>query len=311
MARKSKKVIISCAITGAIHTPTMSDALPFTSEDIASQAIDAAQAGAAILHLHARNPKDGSVSIDPDDFAKFLPVVKQATNAVINISTGGSLTNTIDERISPTNLFSPEMCSLNMGSMNFSFHPLSKRYNEWKYDWEKDYIEQSEGYIFRNTFRDIRHVSEILTPKNIKFEHECYDVGHLYNLKHCVDIGLFKAPIFIQFVLGILGGIGADIDNLSFMKRTADKLFGNEYNWSILGAGGAQMGLATTAVQLGGNVRVGLEDSLLISRGKLADSNAQQVRKIRRLIEDLGFEVATPNEAREILNLKGGDQVGF
>ena len=311
MARKSRKVIISCAITGAIHTPTMSNALPFTPEHIATQSIEAAEAGAAILHLHARNPKDGSVSIQPDDFAKFLPVVKQATNAVVNISTGGSLTNTIDERIAPTNQFSPEMCSLNMGSMNFSFHPLAKRYDEWKYDWEKDYVEQSEGYIFRNTFRDIRHVSESLSPHNIKFEHECYDVGHLYNLKHCVDIGLFKAPIFIQFVLGILGGIGADTDNLVFMKRTADKLFGDDYKWSVLGAGGAQMGLAATAVQLGGNVRVGLEDSLLISRGQLAESNAQQVAKIRRLIEELGYEVATPDEAREILNLKGGDKVGF
>lgn len=311
MTKKSKKVIISCAITGAIHTPTMSDALPFTPEDIATQAVEAAKAGAAILHLHARNPQDGSVSIQPDDFAKFLPVIKQATNAVVNISTGGSLTNTIDERIAPTNRFSPEMCSLNMGSMNFSFHPLAKRYDEWKYDWEKDYVEASEGYIFRNTFRDIRHVSENLSPHNIKFEHECYDVGHLYNLKHCVDIGLFKAPIFIQFVLGILGGIGADIDNLVFMKRTADKLFGNDYKWSILGAGGAQMGLAITAVQLGGNVRVGLEDSLLISRGKLAESNAQQVTKIRRMIEELGYEVATPDEAREILNLKGSDQVNF
>jgi uncharacterized protein (DUF849 family) len=309
MARN--KVVITCAVTGAIHTPTMSNALPYTPADIAGQAVDAAAAGAAILHLHARRPDDGGVSIDPDDFAQFLPRIKQATGAVVNISTGGSLKNSIEERIAPALRFSPEMCSLNMGSMNFSFHPLAARYDSWKFDWEKDYVANSDTYIFRNTFRDIETVANALAPHGIKFEHECYDVGHLYNLRFCLDIGLFKAPVFIQFIFGILGGIGPEVDNLIFMKRSADRLFGDAYRWSVLGAGAAQMPLATTASQMGGNVRVGLEDSLFISRGKLAQSNAQQVQKIRRIIEELGSEVATPDEAREILGLKGADRVNF
>tara|TARA_R110002020_G_scaffold16871_38_gene59677 strand:- start:3427 stop:4356 length:930 start_codon:yes stop_codon:yes gene_type:complete len=309
MARK--KTIITCAITGAIHTPTMSDALPYTPEDIARQAIDAAEAGAAILHLHARKPDNGAVSTSIEDFERFLPVIKQSTDAVINISTGGSLQMTIEDRIAPANRFSPEMCSLNMGSINFSFHPLAKRYDDWKFDWEKDYVANSDTYIFRNTFRDIAQVANTLGPQGIKFEHECYDVGHLYNLKFGMDTGLFQAPIFLQFVLGILGGIGAEVDNLVFMKRTADRLFGDNYQWSVLGAGAAQMPLATTAAQLGGNVRVGLEDSLFLGRGQLAASNAEQVTKIRRILEDLGHEIATPDEAREMLALKGGDRVNF
>ncbi|SLN55178.1 3-keto-5-aminohexanoate cleavage protein [Ruegeria meonggei] len=312
MARQ-KKTIITCAVTGAIHTPTMSDALPYTYDDIAQQAVEAAEAGASILHLHARNPENGSPSVDPNDFAPFLPRIKQATGAVVNLSTGGSLTLSIQDRINPAKTFSPEMCSMNMGSMNFSFHPLANRYgdDDWKFDWEKDYVANSDQNIFRNTFRDIREAAKTLAPHDIKFEHECYDVGHLYNLKFCMDIGLFKAPIFIQFIFGILGGIGPEADNLIFMKRTADRLFGDDYRWSVLGAGGAQMSLATTASQMGGNIRVGLEDSLFISRGKLAESNAQQVAKIRRIVEDLGSQVATPGEAREILDLKGGDRVAF
>ncbi len=310
MARQ--KTIITCAVTGAIHTPTMSDALPYTADDIAQQAIAASEAGASILHLHARNPEDGSVSINPDDFTPFLQRIKQSTNAVVNISTGGSLKTSIEDRIAPSNRFSPEMCSLNMGSMNFSFHPLASRYDEWKHDWEKDYVENSDTYIFRNTFRDIKTVADALGKKHgVKFEHECYDVGHLYNLKFCMDTGMFKAPVFIQFIFGILGGIGPEVDNLIFMKRTADRLFGDDYRWSVLGAGGAQMPLATTASQMGGNVRVGLEDSLFISRGKLARNNAEQVSKIKRIVEDLGSEVATPDEAREMLDLKGGDRVAF
>lgn len=307
-----QKTIITCAITGAIHTPTMSDALPYTANDITRQALDAAEAGASILHLHTRNPETGAVSIDPEDFAPFLPRIKQSTDAVVNISTGGSLKTSIEDRIAPSQRFSPEMCSLNMGSMNFSFHPLAKRYETWKFDWEKEYVENSDTYIFRNTFRDIETVAKALGGEHgVKFEHECYDVGHLYNLKFCMDTGLFKAPVFIQFIFGILGGIGPEIDNLVFMKRTADRLFGDDYRWSVLGAGGAQMPMATTASQMGGNVRVGLEDSLFISRGKLASSNAQQVSKIKRIVEDLGCEVASPDEAREILDLKGGDRVNF
>ena len=310
MARQ-QKTIITCAVTGAIHTPTMSDALPYTYDDIAGQAIEAAEAGASVLHLHARDNETGAPSVDPEDFRPFLGRIKQASDAVVNISTGGSLTLAIQDRIKPAATFSAEMCSMNMGSMNFSFHPLAKRYDSWKFDWEKDYVEGSDGNIFRNTFRDIREAAETLAPHDIKFEHECYDVGHLYNLKFCTEIGLFKAPIFIQFVMGILGGIGADIDNLVFMKKTADKLFGEDYRWSILAAGAAQIPMATTASQMGGNVRVGLEDSLFISRGKLAGSNAQQVQKIRRIVEDLGSQVASPDEARDILGLKGGDKVNF
>jgi uncharacterized protein (DUF849 family) len=305
------KTIITCAITGAIHTPTMSDALPYTADDIAAQAVAAAEAGAAILHLHARKPDNGAVSIDPDDFAPFLPRIKQATGAVINVSTGGSLKNSIEERIAPARRFSPEMCSLNMGSMNFSFHPLARRYDSWKFDWEKDYVASSDTYIFRNTFRDIETAARALAEHDIKFEHECYDVGHLYNLRFCMDAGLFKPPVFIQFIFGILGGIGPEVDNLVFMKRTADRLFGEDYRWSVLGAGAAQMPLATTASQMGGNLRVGLEDSLFIGRGKLAASNAEQVAMIRRIVEDLGCEIASPDDAREILALKGADRVGF
>jgi uncharacterized protein (DUF849 family) len=312
MSRRDRKIIVTCAITGAIHTPTMSDALPYRPDDIARQAIDAAEAGAAVLHLHARHPETGAVSIDPEHFKAFLPTIKQSTNAIVNLSTGGSLTNTVAERIAPAALMSPEMCSLNMGSMNFSMHPLADRYKTWKFDWEERYIRDSDSYIFRNTFRDIAMVAQELGGAHrIKFEHECYDVGHLYNLKFCVDKGLFQAPIFIQFVLGILGGIGADIENLAFMKRTADKLFGDTYQWSVLGAGISQMSLATAAASMGGHVRVGLEDSLQIARGELAESNAQQVRKIRRILEELGHEVATPDEARTLLGLKGGSEVRF
>ena len=311
MAAKQQKTIITCAVTGAIHTPTMSDALPYTYDQIAEQAIGAAEAGASILHLHARDPETGAPSVNPDDFSPFLTRIKAATNAVVNISTGGSLTLSIQERVKPAATFSAEMCSMNMGSINFSFHPLAKRYDQWKFDWEKDYVANSDGNIFRNTFRDIEEAANTLAPHDMKFEHECYDVGHLYNLKFCMDTGLFKAPIFIQFVMGILGGIGADVDNLVFMKKSADKLFGDSYRWSILAAGAPQIPMASTASQMGGHVRVGLEDSLFISRGELAESNRQQVEKVRRIVEELGCSVATPDEAREILALKGMDRVNF
>ncbi|GGX65836.1 3-keto-5-aminohexanoate cleavage protein [Tateyamaria omphalii] len=306
-----QKTIITCAVTGAIHTPTMSEHLPITHNDIAEQAIAAAEAGASILHLHTRDPEDGRPSVEPEHYAGILSRVKQSTDAVLNITTGGAPTMLIRDRIKAAVHFSPEMCSLNMGSMNFAFHPLADRYDTWKHDWEKEYIAGSEANIFRNTFADIKQAATELAPHDIKFEHECYDVGHLYNLKFCMDIGLFKAPVFLQFVFGVLGGIGAEVDNLIFMKRTADRLFGDDYRWSVLGAGAAQMPLATTASQMGGNVRVGLEDSLFITRGQLAQSNAEQVTKIRRIVEDLGCEVASPDEARDILDLKGGDRVAF
>ena len=306
-----QKTIITCAVTGAIHTPTMSDHLPITHNDIAAQAIAAAEAGAAILHIHTRDPADGRPSVEPAHYTPILDRVKQATRAVVNITTGGAPTMLIRDRIRAAVRFSPEMCSLNMGSMNFAFHPLADRYDRFKEDWEEDYIRGSEANIFRNTFADIKEAATALAPHDVKFEHECYDIGHLYNLKFLMDRGLFRAPVFLQFVLGVTGGIGAEVDNLVFMKRTADRLFGDQYRWSVLGAGAAQMQLAATAIQMGGHVRVGLEDSLFIARGELATSNAQQVEKIRRIAEDLGAEIADPDEAREILHLKGGDRVAF
>jgi len=312
MAQASNKVIITCAITGAIHTPTMSDALPITPDQIAEQAIAAAEAGAAVLHLHARDPKDGRPTPDPDVFMQFLPRIRQACNAVINITTGGGITMSLNDRLAAALRASPEMSSLNMGSMNFALHPLAERYKKWKHAWEEPYLRESDDYIFRNTFRDIETIYRNLGEAHrTKFEHECYDVGHLYNLAHCLDRGLFKPPIFLQLIFGILGGIGSDIDNLLFMKRTADRLFGDQYVWSVLAAGRAQIPFATMAVMLGGNVRVGLEDNLYIARGKLAESNAQEVAKICRIIEELGYEIASPDDARSTLGLKGGDKVSF
>src|SRR5690242_5962765 len=308
----ANKIIISCAVTGSIHTPTMSDALPITPDQIATQAIDAANAGAAILHLHARDPKDGRPTPDPNVYRQFLPRIKQATDAVVNITTGGAVTMTVEQRISAAQQLSPEMCSLNMGSMNFALYPMAARYKTWKHSWEEPYLLGTDATIFSNTFRDIEKISKLMGEgQGTKFEHECYDVGHLYNLAHGVDKGWFKPPIFLQLIFGILGGIGADTENLAFMKRTADKLFGDDYQWSVLGAGRNQIPFATQAVMMGGNVRVGLEDSLYIGRGKLAKSNAEQVAKARRLIEELGYQVATPKEAREILALKGADRTKF
>ncbi len=312
MSDASKKVIITCAVTGGIHTPTMSDALPLTPAQIAEQAIAAAEAGAAILHLHARDPIDGRPTPDPAVFMQFLPRIKQSTDAIVNITTGGGLNMTVDERLAAPLLTSPEMCSLNMGSMNFALHPLADRYKNWKHAWEEPYLRSTKDFIFRNTFGDIERIYKLLGEGHgTKFEHECYDVGHLYNLAYCLDRGFFKPPVFLQLIFGILGGIGPDFENLMFMKRTADKLFGSDYRWSVLAAGRHQMPFATQAAMMGGNVRVGLEDSLFIGKGKLASSNAEQVLKIRRIIEELGLEIASPAEAREVLGLKGGDNVRF
>jgi uncharacterized protein (DUF849 family) len=305
----TNKVIITCAITGAIHTPTLSDALPYTPADIAHQAIAAAEAGAAILHLHARDPKTGAPTGDPAVFHQFLPVIHAATDAVINLTTGGSPDMSPEERLAAALKFSPEMCSLNMGSMNFSFHGMGAKVQRWKFPWEKAYIADSEKFIFRNTFADIARNYSLLSEHGTRFEHECYDIGHLYNLAHFADRGIAKPPFFIQSVFGILGGIGADPDNVLFMRRTADRLFGNDYVWSALAAGKHQMPLITQAAMLGGNVRVGLEDSLFIGRGRLAASNAEQVQKIVRILNELGLEHATPAETRQILRLKGQSAV--
>jgi uncharacterized protein (DUF849 family) len=311
-ANKSNKVIITCAITGGIHTPTMSGALPLTPAQIAAQSIEAAEAGAAILHLHARDPQTGRPTPDPAVFMQFLPQIKERTDVVLNITTGGGLNMTVEERLAAPVLARPEMCSLNMGSMNFALFPLAERYQSWKHDWEEPYLRSTEDFIFRNTFRDIARIIELLGKAHgTRFEHECYDVGHLYNLAHFVDRKLIEPPFLVQTIFGILGGIGADWDNLHFMKRTADRLFGRDYLWSVLAAGRFQIPFATQAAMMGGNVRVGLEDNLHIGKGRLAASNAEQVGKMRQVLEALGHEIATPAEARALLRLKGADCVGF
>jgi uncharacterized protein (DUF849 family) len=306
------KVIISCAVTGAIHTPSMSEHLPITPEQIAQSSIEAAEAGAAIIHLHARNPETGEPTPDPAVFMRFLPVIKQRTDAVVNITTGGGLKMTLEERLAAPLAAKPEMCSLNMGSMNFNISNAGSRVKEWKYEWEKPYLDRTEDYIFRNTFKDVEGIVQRLGREHgTRFEFECYDIGHLYNLAYMLDRKVVEPPLFVQTIFGILGGIGAEPRNLLFAKETADRLFGDQYVWSVLAAGRHQMPFTTMAGILGGNVRVGLEDSLYIGKGKLASSNAEQVAKIRRILEELSLEIATPAEARAIMHLKGGDRVGF
>ena len=306
------KVIISCAITGAIHTPSMSDALPITPEQIATASIEAAQAGAAIIHLHARDPETGEPTPDPAVFMRFLPVIKQSCDAVINITTGGGLKMTLDERLAAPLAASPEMASFNMGSFNFNIAGAARRSGPWKHEWEKPYLERTTDYIFRNTFDDMARTAEMLGKGHgTKFEFECYDVGHLYNLAYLLERKLVEPPLFVQTIFGITGAIAAEPHNLMFMRETADRLFGKDYVWSVLAAGRHQMAFTTMAGILGGNVRVGLEDSLYIAKGRMATSNAEQVSKIRRILEELSLEIATPAEARAMLGLKGGDRVGF
>ncbi|MEM9470669.1 MAG: 3-keto-5-aminohexanoate cleavage protein [Pseudomonadota bacterium] len=309
----SKPVIITCAPTGGIHTPTMSPHLPVTPADIASASIEAAEAGASIIHLHARDPETGRPDPRPETFMQFLPVIKQATDAVVNVSTGGGLGMTIDERLLAATTASPEMASLNMGSLNFGIFPMADKYDDWKHDWEKPFLEMTRDFIFPNTFQTIEYaLKQLGEGHGTRFEFECYDLGHLYNLAWFVDQGMVKPPFFIQMVFGILGGVGADLENLMHMHTIADKLFGAEnYEWSVLAAGRHQMPFATQSAMLGGNLRVGLEDSLYIGKGELARSNADQVRKVRTIIENLGLSVATPAQARERLALKGGDRVNF
>ena len=313
MPQNPDKVIITCAVTGSVHTPSMSPHLPLTPDEITAQAIEAAEAGAAILHLHARNPADGSPTPDPAVFAQFVPRIAAATDAVINITTGGSTRMTLQERLAYPLAAKPEMCSLNMSSMNFSIHPAARRITEWRHAWEKPYVEGMEDLIFRNTFKDIKHILQVLGDAHgTRFEFECYDIGHLYNLAHFVDEGLVKAPLFIQSIYGVLGGIGPDPENLVLMRTTADRLFGRDnYRFSVLGAGRHQMPLLTMGAVMGGNVRVGLEDSLYLGRGQLAKTCAEQVRKIRRILEELSLEVATPADARAMLGLKGRESVTF
>ncbi len=312
MPAPARKVIVSCAVTGAIHVPSQSPYLPITPEQIAESAVGAAEAGAAILHLHARNPVDGSPTPDPAVFVQFLPVIKERTSAVINITTGGGHRMTLDERLAGPLRFKPEMCSLNMGSMNFGLFPVKQRIKQYTYDWEEPYLENSRDYIFRNTYTDIERIlAELGEAHGVRFEFECYDVGHLYNLAHFLDRGLVRPPLFVQTIFGILGGIGPDPEDLLHMKRTADRLFGDQWLWSILGAGRHQMNLVTMGAIMGGNVRVGLEDSVYLGRGVLAETNAALVARIRRILEELSLEIATPTEARAMLQLKGADAVGF
>jgi uncharacterized protein (DUF849 family) len=310
MARQ--KVIITCAVTGSIHTPSMSPHLPVTADEIARQAVAAAEAGAAILHLHARDPEDGRPTADPAAFMAFLPRIKQACDAVLNITTGGSAQMTLEDRLAAPLRAQPEMCSLNMGSMNFGIFPLRRRHDGWRYDWEPGFLEASRDTVFKNTFADIESILLRLGQGcGTRFEFECYDVGHIQTVAFYMAEGLIKPPVFLQFVLGVLGGIDAAPEQLMHMKATADRLLGQSYRFSVLAAGRHQMPLGTMGVILGGNVRVGLEDSLTIGRGQLAESNAQQVAKIRRILEELGYEAARPDEVRDVLALKGGDRVAF
>ncbi len=311
MSAAQGKVIITCAVTGSIHTPTMSPYLPVTPEEIAEAAIGAAKAGAAIVHLHARDPKDGRPTQDPEVFRRFLPKIKAASDVVINLTTGGAPTMSTEERLQPALQLKPEVASLNMGSMNFGLYEMLGRYKEFKHDWEKPYLAGSDERIFKNTFRDIQTILESCQENQTRFEIECYDIGHLYTAAHFLDRKLVKPPLFIQSVFGIRGGIGPHPEDVLHMKRTADRLFGDAYYWSVLGAGRNQMFIAAMSAVMGGNVRVGLEDSLWLGRGQLAKSNAEQVAKAKRVLEELGFSVATPDDARQMLKLKGGRNVAF
>ena len=307
----TRKVVITCAVTGAIHTPSMSPHLPVTAEEIADAAVGAAEAGAAIVHLHARDPKTGKPDQTPEAFMRFLPQIKQRSGCVVNLTTGGAPWMTVDERVRPAAALKPEVASLNMGSMNFGLFPMLDRFKEFKHDWERAHLENSRDLVFKNTFQDIEYLLATCRANGTRFEFECYDISHLYNLAHFLDRGLVEPPLFVQSVFGILGGIGPHPEDVLHMKRTADRLFGEAYRWSVLGAGRSQMTIAAQAAAMGANVRVGLEDSLWGGPGRLATSNAEQVRTVRKILEGLGLTIATPDEAREILALKGGDDVGF
>jgi uncharacterized protein (DUF849 family) len=308
---KSKKVIITCAVTGSIHTPSMSPHLPVTAAEIAEAAIGAAEAGAAIVHLHARDPKDGRPDQNPQAFLPFLQIIKQRSNCVVNLTTGGAATMTIEERLKPASQFKPEVASLNMGSMNFGLYPMLDRFTDFRHKWERDYLEGSRDRIFKNTFADIEMILTTCAANGTRFEIECYDIGHLYTLAHFADRGVIKPPFLVQSVFGILGGIGPHPEDVMMMKRTADRLFGKDYHWSVLGAGRHQLAIAAQAAAMGGHVRVGLEDSLWAGPGRLATSNAEQVRSARQIIEGLGLSLATPEDARATLELKGADAVAF
>lgn len=311
MAAKQNKVIVTCAVTGSIHTPSMSPHLPVTASEIEEAAVGAAEAGASIVHLHARDPVNGRPSQDPDLFMKFLPAIRDRSDVVINITTGGAPNMLVEERLQPALKLKPEVASLNMGSMNFGLYPMLDRFKEFKHDWERPYLEGSDDRVFKNTFRDIKYILESCADNQTRFEIECYDIGHLYTAAHFMDRGIVKGPLLIQSVFGLLGGIGPHPEDVMQMKRTADRLFGADYYWSVLGAGRNQMSIATMAAAMGGNVRVGLEDSLWEGPGQLSRTNADQVKRVVTILKALNLEVATPAETRQMLQLKGADKVGF
>ena len=304
-------MIVSCAVTGSIHVPSQTPHLPITPAQIAENAVGAADAGAAIVHLHARDPETGRPTPDPEVFAEFLSEIAARCNVVINITTGGGHGMTVEERTQAARRFKPELCSLNMGSMNFGLFPVLGRVTEFEHPWEREYLENSRDFIFRNTYADVEAIVGLLGAEGTRFEFECYDVGHLYNLANFVERGIVEPPLFVQTIFGILGGIGPEPENLMHMKHVADRLFGDDYYWSILGAGRHQTNLVTMGAILGGSVRVGLEDSIYLSKGQLAESNAEQVAKIVRILRELSLEIATPDEAREILALKGADRTAI
>lgn len=310
-ANENGKVIITCAVTGSVHTPSMSEYLPVTAEEIADSAVEAAEAGAAVIHLHARDPVDGHATQAPEVFEPFLKSIKRRSNVVLNLTTGGSPYIALEQRIAPAVVFKPELASLNMGSMNLGLFPMLNRYRHFKYDWERKMLEGSHDLVFKNTYKDIRFTMDTLRDSGVRYEFECYDTSHLHNLHYFYSEGLVKAPLFIQTVFGLLGGIGSHPEEVLHMRRTADRLFGDAYRWSALGAGKSQMTVASLVASLGGNVRVGLEDSLWLGKGRLAKSNAEQVTQARNIIEGLGYQVASPDEARAMLGLKGGDKVAF
>lgn len=309
----SRKVIITCAITGSSHTPTMSPGLPYTPEDIIRQSIEAAEAGAAVIHLHARDAKDGRPVAEPEVFRGYLTAIKAKTNAIIGLTTGGATGQTVEERLKPIRILQPELCTLNLGTMNYGGFPMIPKYQgKWKFDWEESFLESTRHEPFVSNYADIEYMLTHLTAETgVRFEFEAYDVGHIYTLAYYMDIGMVKPPVFLQFVLGTMGGIGAEVDNIVHMKRTADRLLGDDIQWSVLGGGRYQMNAVTVGAIMGSHVRVGLEDSIYLAKGKLADSNADQVRKIRTILNELSLGIATPAEARELLDLKGIDQVGY
>jgi uncharacterized protein (DUF849 family) len=309
--KRADKIIITCAITGGIHTPSMSPYLPITPAQIAEHSVAAAEAGAAIIHLHARDPQDGRPDQTPQRFLEFLPQIKQQTDAILNITTGGGLGMTLDQRLAPALAVRPEIASMNMGSFNFNISAAADKITDWRYGWERPYLEGTKDFILSNTFLQIERGMRDLGALGTRFEFECYDVSHLYNLAYFAERGLVEPPFFVQCIFGILGGIGADHENLLHMRATADRLFGHDYYLSVLAAGRHQLPFVTLSAILGGNVRVGLEDSLYAGKGKLATSNAEQVAKIRRILEELSLQIATPAEARAMLHTKGRENVNF